>query len=464
MSDGVIVIFGASGDLAKRKIFPAIFQLLRQEKLKNIAIVGAAIDTISVDQMLDPAKEFIELFDDALWKQLKKRSFYQQLKFDSLDDFIALGNLANSLEKKFNFSGNRFFYMAAASQYFCSITDNIGRAKLALRKAKGQKPWHRIVYEKPFGHDLESAHQINECIAEWFDEHQIYRIDHYLTKELVSNITLVRFTNCVFEPLWNNRFIDQVQIILSEEMGVEDRGSYYDSYGALRDVVQNHMLELLALIGMEAPEKLAGDFIRAQRAHVLAKVRVVDGMLGQYRGYKNTPGVDPKSTTDTFAALYLTVDNPRWSGVPFYLKTGKLMEKKETAIHIKFKQVDCLMLKHCPTPSNWLTITISPEATFSLQLNAKKPSSTDELVPIAMEFCHSCIFGLRQSESYELVFEEVIRGEQSVSVRFDEIESAWRIIDEVRAKKYPLHIYEPKSMGPTELQNFEKKHGMRWKS
>jgi glucose-6-phosphate 1-dehydrogenase len=308
-----------------------------------------------------------------------------------------------------------------------------------------------------------SAHALNDELAQLVHEKQVYRIDHYLTKEIVGNIVLIRFTNCIFEPLWNNRFIDNVQIILSEQGGLEGRGVYYDEYGALRDVVQNHMLELLALIGMEAPQQLTGEYIRTQRARVLEKVMVVDGILGQFEGYTSEPGVAANSSTETFAALKLAIDNPRWAGVPFYVKTGKCLNKKETAIHIKFKTVDCLT-KVCPSDSNYLTIKVSPDATFSLELNAKKIGTAYEVTPIKMEFCHSCVFGPLTPTAHEVLLEEVVRGEQAVSVRFDEIEYAWKVIDAAEKMALPLYSYKKGSEGPEQLNDFAKKHGLRWRT
>ena len=465
MNNSTIIIFGMSGDLARRQILPALYHLLRDQKLKNFVIIGAAIDDTTAEEILTDTRQFVDNVDEDVWQELVKRTYYQKLNFLYKEDYVALCERVEQLEKEYNLSGNRLFYLAAAAHHFCPITHHSAQSGLAQKLAEDASTWHRIVYEKPFGHDLASAHEVNACIAKWLNEDQIYRIDHFLTKEIVSNISLIRFTNSVFEPLWNNRYIDHVQIVLGEQVCMEGRGAYYDAYGALRDVVQNHMLELLALIAMEPPEKLTGDFIRKERAKVLEHVAVVDGMLGQYHGYTKEKDVKPDSKTDTFAVLYLTVDNHRWSGVPFYLKTGKCLDKKETVIHIKFKQVDCLLVRNCPTPSNWLTIKVTPDATFSLQLNAKKPDVSDEIVSVAMEFCHSCVFGPRTSaEAYETLLEEVMRGEQSVSVRFDEIESAWRIIDTVRAKDYPLYTYEVGTSGPKEIERFEKKHGMRWRS
>jgi len=292
----------------------------------------------------------------------------------------------------------------------------------------------------------------------------VYRIDHYLTKEIVSNIAMIRFTNCVFEPLWSHRYIDQVQIIASETIGLEGRGAYYDQFGALRDVVQNHMLELLALVCMESPEKLTGDFVRGERAKVLEKVQFVEGILGQYEGYAQEESVQPNSTTETYASLKFFVNNARWSGVPFYIKTGKCLDKKETTIHIKFKQVDCLLLRGCPMDSNWLTIKIAPDQAFLLTLNAKDPNSIDKIVPVQMEFCHSCIFGLQTPQAYEVIFEEVMRGEQSISVRYDEIEFAWQIIDQIFAQKLRVYQYKKATTGPQEEILLQQRWGIKWRS
>ena len=465
MNDVTIIVLGATGDLMRRKLLPALYKLIVREKLGKFLIVGAAVDDTTAQQMLDRSKQFIDPIDEAIWKKICDCSLYKQLDFSKESDFISFNTWLTSAEKKHKMSGNRLVYLAAAAEYFCQITNYLATSKLVVRRAENEVPWQRIVYEKPFGRDLSSAREINECIEKHFEESQIYRIDHFLTKELVSNIALIRFTNCVFEPLWNNRYIDQVQIVISEKIAIENRGAYYDKYGALSDVVQNHMLELLALIAMEAPEKLSGNYVRSRRADVLKHIQIVDGILGQFKGYTKEKNVNPKSKTETFAALFLRVDNPRWAGVPFYVKTGKCLQKKETIIHIKFKQVDCLLTYSCPVPANWLTIEVSPEATFALSLNAKKPGYSEEVVSVVMEFCHSCLFGEVTPRAYEVVLEEVMRGEKSISVRFDEIEYAWKIIDEIRKKKFPLYSYPCETAGPEEVvKEFEQKHGMRWRS
>jgi len=464
MKNVTIILFGATGDLSKRKIIPALYRLIANKKLENAIIIGTAFDDVSSDQMIEAARPFVPHGDEQIWDALRTVSYYKKIDFTEKDDFVALHTFVEKCEQKHGITASRLFYVATASNFFCSITHNSSQIGLLQRREEKDSLWHRIVYEKPFGHDMQSAHEINECIKNSIHESQVYRIDHYLTKEVVSNIAMIRFTNCVLEPLWSNRYIDQVQIILSESGGIEGRGVYYDAYGALRDVVQNHMLELLALVCMESPEKLTGDYIRAERAKVLEKVTFVDGILGQYDGYQQEAHVQQNSRTDTYASLKLAVNTPRWVGVPFYLKTGKCLDKKETIIHIKFKQVDCLLMRGCPTDSNWLTIQIAPEAIFLLTLNAKRPDSVDQVMPVGMEFCHSCLFGVQTPQAYELLFEEVMRGEQSISVRFDEIEYAWKIIDVVENQKLPVYGYKKGSIGPQEEEQLAKKHGMRWRS
>lgn len=465
MNNCTIVLFGISGDLAKRKIIPALYYMLERNKLKKFLLIGAALDEYTVPELLERSKEFIGTVDQRLWNILLENTFYKTLDFNNALDYDELKLLIEAEERKRQMSGNRIIYLAAAAHFFCPITTHIAASGIAKRSEKHADFWHRIIYEKPFGHDLSSAQVINRCIHASFNENQIYRIDHFLSKELVSNIALVRFTNIIFEPLWNSNYIDNVQILLSESIGIEGRGTYYDQYGVLCDVVQNHMLEMLALIAMEAPEKLTGDYIRNERAKVLDSIVFKDGILGQYHGYRKENHVAPLSKTETFASLYVTVDNERWKGVPFYLKAGKKLTKKETVIHIQFKPVTCLLTEGaCPTEGNYLTIEIAPDQGFSLTLNAKKVGFVDQVMPIKMEFCHSCLYGPLVPEDYEVLFEEVIKGEQSIAVRIDEIESAWKIIDTIKKNTLPVYEYAQGSQGPEELKEFEKKHSMRWKS
>lgn len=464
MNDCTFVLFGASGDLAKRKLIPALYRLYVHKRMHKLLILGVAIEAISVEFLLDAARSYIADCDELLYTSFAQCIRYQQLDFNNPHDFVDLSAQLALYEQSFGMSGNRIFYLATASHFFCQITQQLASAGMAKKWNKHDAVHHRIVYEKPFGHDLASAHAINECIASLYEEEQVYRIDHYLTKELVGNISLIRFTNCVFEPLWNNQYIDNIQIVLSEHVAVGSRGGYYDNYGALSDVVQNHMLEIVALLGMESPEKLTGEYIRTQRVEVIKKITIDDALLGQYEGYLQEPGVASGSTVETFALVKLMIHNKRWAGVPFYLKTGKALDKKETIIYIKFKQVDCLLVKNCPTDSNYLSIRVTPDASFSLSLNAKKPGRADQIIPVTMDFAHSKLFGPVTPESYEVIFEDVMRNEQSISVRFDEIEFAWRVIEKIKQLNAPLYSYKQESLGPQEVIEFERKHGMKWRS
>ncbi len=462
MNDCTIIIIGITGDLARRKLIPALYKLIALGKLDKFLIIGAAKEDTRIDQILDGAKHFIHPVDEAVWNLLRSSIHYIRVDAVQEHDFFALHEFVSRLEHSCNMAGNRLLYCSTAADLFCPITENAVKTGL-IKRGSGQL-WNRVVYEKPFGYDLRSAHAINSCICRLLEDEQIYRIDHYLTEQIVSSIALVRFTNSVFEPLWNNRYISQVQIILNEKLCVGNRGGYYDKYGALKDMLQNHMLELLALIGMEAPKELTGEQIRAERSKVLKQVHVVDALIAQYNGYQQEPYVRPNSPTETFAAAHLMIDNPRWAGVPFFLKTGKCLDKKDTAIHIQFKHVDCLLTQKCPSEPNYLTIQVTPNPSFFLTLNVKKPGFVQEVMPVRMEFCHNCIFKEGTVESYEVIFDEVIRGEHSVSVRFDEIEHAWKIIDTINDMKLPLYYYERASHGPNEMEQFEFKHGMRWRA
>ena len=431
-------------------------------KLKKFLLVGAAIEDVTIEQVVQGAKHYIQNIDEQVWDLFCASSYYVRIDALRTDDFKALHEFVSQLERAHNMSGNRLLYCSTAAELFCPITEHAVQAKLIQRRTGA--PWNRVVYEKPFGYDLQSAHDINRCISRNLQDEQIYRIDHYLTEELVSSIALVRFTNCVFEPLWNNHYISQVQIILNEKLCVGNRAGYYDKYGALKDMLQNHMLELLALIGMEVPKQLTGEQIRTERAALLKQVRVVDALIGQYNGYLQEPHVRPESKTETFAVAHLMIDNPRWAGVPFFLKTGKCLYQKDTAIHIQFKHVDCLLAKECPSEPNFLTIQVTPNPSFFLTLNVKKPGFVQEVMPVRMEFCHSCFAKEHGAESYEVIFDEVMRGEHSVSVRFDEIEHAWKIVDTINNMKLPMYYYEKGSHGPREIEQFALKHGIRWRA
>ena len=393
-----------------------------------------------------------------IWNRLKSSSYYCQLDFYNNQEYQKLGELLQQIEKKHHLSGNRLFYLATLPEHFDTITENLFNTKIA-RETTGS--WRRLVYEKPFGSDLASAKKINHCICRVFKENQIFRVDHYLGKELVGNISMLRFTNRVLEPLWNSLHVESIQVVMNEKIGIEGRGNFYDKYGALKDVIQNHVLQMMALTCMEAPQRLSGDYIREEKAKVLKAAQVKEVLLGQYEGYASEPGVEKESRRETFAALKLRINNRRWKNVPIYLKSGKELVEKATNIHIIFKKAGCL-LNICPTESNVLTIRVQPNEGFELNLFAKRPGVPDLAVPVKMDFCHSCITKQKSPEAYEVLLSDVIKGDQTLFVRNDEIEYAWKIIDGIRKEK--VHSYKKGTTGPEELKLFEQKNGMKWLS
>lgn len=460
-----VIIFGFTGDLTKRKLIPALYALFCDNKIPFFTLIGVGLEEKNTQDILDGALPFIDTFSEHTWNLFCARTFYTKHNILKNQDAQSFASFIKSKEDATT-STNRLVYMAVGAQLFEPLTVQLVVSGILEKRNTKNDFWHRIVYEKPFGTDRASAHAINLALSGLLYEEQIFRIDHYLTKELVSNISLIRFTNCIFEPLWNNKYIEQIHIILNETIDIENRGYYYDQFGALKDVVQNHMLQMLALITMEAPESLLGDAIRNKRAALLEQVYFVDGIRGQYAGYLNENGVMQNSQTETYALLELAIKNNRWEGVPFFFSTGKALASKEVAIHVFFKPVDCLLEEKCsiigPTMEpNVLTFKIAPEEFFSLQLNVKKPGTADMVMPVRMNLSHDCFFALRQSHAYEVLIEEVIKGEQASSVRFDEIESAWRIIDQIEQKNIPLSVYQKGSDGPDIRIPFIKKHKMR---
>ncbi|KKP28480.1 MAG: Glucose-6-phosphate 1-dehydrogenase [candidate division TM6 bacterium GW2011_GWF2_30_66] len=445
----VIIILGATGDLAKRKLIPAVFSFFKKNNIKNLFLVCAALDDLDISEVLNNAKEFIVGYDEVTWDKFNNNAYYKKLDFNNLQDFSDLNLFISDLEKKSNIFGNRLIYIASMSEFFCVITKNCAESGLIKKIENNSDFWHRIIYEKPFGRDLESAIRVNNCISKYFNEDQIFRVDHYLTKEIVENIAIIRFANCVFEPVWNNKYIDQIDVILDEKLCLEGRGNYYDNYGAVRDVLQNHILELIALTAMESPEQLTGDFIRNERVKILKNIKVVDGFFGQYEGYNQEKGVELSSSTETYSEIEFKINNSRWSGVKFYTRTGKCLGEKKTEIKIKFKKCDCVLLKGCPMAQNTLTINIYPTGSFYLELNVKRPGQENEIESVKMEFCHSCKFKDILTESYEVILREVINNERSISVRFDEIEYLWKIVDDIYSRNFKLYKYKKGSCGPS---------------
>lgn len=425
------VIFGATGDLTKRKLIPAIYKLIQDNKICKFALIGVSFDKTTKAEILKQAKKFISKPQQEIIKIISSSFFYYQMDFYDTASYQTLRKNLDTIEKKKSLYGNRLFYFATMPEHFIGITKNLVAHNIVKehKETTHAHPWSRIVYEKPFGSDLKSSRTINRYLAKVFAESQIYRIDHYLGKELVGNIAITRFTNQVLEPIWNNKYIESVHINVCEKIGIQGRGKFYDATGAIKDMVQSHLLQLLALIAMEAPKKLTARYIRDAKAAVLKKVIIEKIIRGQYEGYRQEPGVHPQSTTETYAAIKLAIHHKRWRGVPFYLRTGKNLEKKDSHIEIRFKKVECL-LDYCPLNPNSLIIRIEPNEGLYLNLNTKQPGNY-QATPITMTFAHDITFGPNTPEAYEVLLSEVMKGDQSSFVRSDEVDYSWKIIEQI---------------------------------
>lgn len=479
----LIVIFGATGDLAKRKLYPSLYQLYQKGKLSNhFAVIGVARREWSHDTLRNHVKDSV-LTSTPDAKQIDEfvsHFYYQAHDVTKTESYVDLKNLADELDEKYSLQGNRIFYLAMAPEFFGSIAIHL--KKDGLTDTNG---FHRLVIEKPFGHDLESAIALNNQIRSVFSENEIYRIDHYLGKEMVQNIEVIRFANAIFEPLWNNRFISNIQITSSEEIGVEERGDYYEKSGALRDMVQNHMLQMVSLLAMEPPIRLNPKEIRSEKVKILRALRPIKGeevhkyfVRGQYGpgvingkkvvGYREEVNVDPESNTDTYVAGKLMIDNFRWAGVPFYIRTGKRMTAKSTKIIIQFKDVPMNLYyksdqKLAP---NLLIIHIQPEEGITLHLNAKNTGQKMETTPVKLNFSTNDIAGYNTPEAYEKLLYDCLRGDATNFTHWDEVALSWKFVDNISEvwenEKANFPNYEAGSMGPVEADELLKRDGFFW--
>ncbi len=453
-----IIILGITGDLSKKKLIPAIYRLIAKKKINNFSIIGIGRRDIDKLEILENAKQFTSEIKDNAWTKLEKKFNYFKADLSDFESVCKLHDYVNTIEEKNNLPGERIFFMATSPELFIPISKSLHKCKLGNKESK-------FVFEKPFGNDIKSAVEINKEIKKIFSEKQIYRIDHYLGKEIIQNISVARFNNEILEPLWNNKYIDHVQIILTEDFGIDKRGSFYDKYGAIKDVVQNHMLQVLSLFAMEQPKSMKGEYIREEKVKVLksiSNIKKKDIVRGQYEKYTKHESISRGSSTETFAAMKLTIDNNRWKNVPFYLLTGKEMKRKTAFVYIEFKQLHCQLLDEgCNHEPNFLVLEIQPNEGFYFQLNAKVPGS-DEIQPVKMEFCHSCEFGLNSPEAYENLFVDIINGNQTTFVRSDEIEEQWRIIESLNYEKSKTYKYE-KGEIPDAANDLIQRNDREWK-
>jgi glucose-6-phosphate 1-dehydrogenase len=456
-----LVIFGATGDLTHRKLIPALCNLAHEGQLPAaFAIVGFARRPKTHEQFRAELKEAAQKFsrfnpvNPAVWDSFAQGIFYHQAEFSDAGGYARLNELLQKLDRERGTAGNRIFYLATAPTDFATIIQRLGR-----------QPSGRIVVEKPFGRDLATARELNGVLAAVFDESQVYRIDHYLGKETVQNIMVLRFANEIFEPLWNAKYVDHVQITVAESLGVEGRGGYYDQSGALRDMVQNHMMQLFSLVAMEPPISLEAGDIHNEKAKVLRAVRADGSVRGQYAGYRDEPRVARDSRTETFIALKLWIDNWRWAGVPFYLRHGKRLPKGVAEIAIQFKAPPAVLFSECaPVQPNVLVLRIQPDEGVAIRMNAKVPGTTMNIQPVKMDFRYGGSFGARSPDAYERLLHDVIVGDSTLFTRNDEVETSWALMDSVIAgwKDAPAS-YEAGSWGPALADEFLKKDGRQWR-
>ncbi len=493
----ILVIFGASGDLAKLKLLPALYKLASQKLLPDdFVLVGYSRTDMSDDEFRDRFREAAgdkHDCDPALLDDLCSRTYYHAGQYDQVSDFEALEKRLAQLDTKHGTGGNRLFYLSTPPSTFTPIADQLSDAGLVERShvdAGDGDRWTRVVIEKPFGYDLKTARKLNEDLHARLDESQIYRIDHYLGKELVQNMMVLRFANSIFEPLWNHNYVDHVQITVSESVSADDRAGYYDKSGALRDMVQNHILQLVALTAMEPPAGLDDKHTRDEKVKVFQSIRPIRpqqaahyAVRGQYGpgsfgdgkstdGYSKAKGVEDDTTTETFAAMKFYVDNWRWSGTPFYIRTGKCLPAKVSEIGVRFKTPPLtLFQKQCESPvfPNDLVIHVAPKGGISLRVNGKVPGNTLSIKNVAFDFDYAETFKKEPPEAYERLIADAVAGDQSLFIRGDEAEAAWTVVDPIlrgwaeldEAGKGPA-TYEPGTWGPDAASELMSRDGRAW--
>jgi glucose-6-phosphate 1-dehydrogenase len=486
------VIFGAHGDLTRRKLMPALYSLASERRLPpGFAVIGTSRTPLGDDEFRESIREALVHFldtvplDEELWKAFSNTLFYVPGDTTDPELYRRIGEKLGEVERRFETGGNVLFYLSLQPSQYERTAEGIGAAGLA--RGNG---WRRLVVEKPFGHDLASARELSDALGKAFPESAVYRIDHYLGKETVQNIFAFRFANGIFEPIWNRRYINQVQITAAESIGVEGRGGYYQEAGALRDMIQNHLLQVMSTIGMEPPPIYEANSVRDERAKLLRSVRImkpeevethaVPGQYGRARiggadvpGFREEPGVRPDSGTVTYAAVTLFVDNWRWAGVPFYLRTGKRLPRQVTDIAIHFNAAP-----HAPfgdpvsngsaIEPDLLIIRIQPEEGLSLRFVSKQPGAGMRLRPVSMDFDYGASFGSREPSAYETLLLDAMLGDSTLYIRQDAVEASWAIVEPVleawENRRFDFPNYAAGTWGPRASDEMLARRGHAWRN
>ncbi len=485
----VVILFGASGDLAKRKVIPAMYDLAQHDSLgERYAIVGFARTPMSDEKFRgtvgEAAKTISEVgpIDPAKWDEFASNLYYTAGEYGDQNSYAQLAKRLTEIDGERKLGGNRLFYLSTPPGVYPDIVEQLGRAGLA--RPSNPNSWVRIIIEKPFGRDLASAKELNQIVLNVFEEKQVYRIDHYLGKDTVQNLLVLRFGNGIFEPLWNRNYVDHVQITASETLGVERRGGFYETAGALRDMIQSHVLQLTSLVAVEPPASFDATAVCNEKLKILQSIRpynlemVAQSVVrGQYSpgvlngtklpGYREEPGVNANSRTETFVSMRVLIDNWRWAGVPFYLRTGKRLAKRSTEIMIQFRCAPHIVFRERQIEPNRLVLNIQPDEGISVSFGAKRPGTEMRIGNVTMNFSYREGFGGTSRSAYATLLNDCLRGDATLFDRGDSVEAAWSLVEPIldvwsAAKTATVPFYPAGTWGPKESDQMLERDGRQW--